>query len=127
MIGSYQKISTVDFNAMFTLNTQQLDFVATYNYLGMHLDRNMGLTTLLTKLKSRAVNKIYSLVKIRNMINVKCALSIYKQTILPGLDYTGFLLIACIFLIVQIYRISFFKLFYYLPGHLYNIETLELI
>ena len=95
VIGSYQTISTVDFNAKFTLNTQQLDFVTTYNYLGMHLDRNMSLTTLLTKLKSRVVNKIYSSVKIHNMMNVECALSIYKQTILPVLDYTGFLLIAC--------------------------------
>ena len=29
------------------------------------------------------------------MINSHCAITIYKQTILPILDYTGFLLILC--------------------------------
>ena len=39
-------------------------------------------------------NKIYSLAKIRNTIDMKCALAIYKQTILPLLDYSGFMLIS---------------------------------
>ena len=34
---------------------------------------------------------IYSLAKIRNRITLKCALAIYKQTILPLFDYTGFM------------------------------------
>ena len=95
LIGSYQKINTVDFNDKFTSNNQELNFTNTYNYLGIYLDKNMTLIPLLSKLKSRVVNKIYLLVKIRNMINTHCAIAIYKQTILPILDYSGFLLIAC--------------------------------
>ena len=34
------------------------------------------------------------LIKIRNNINTECAVTIYKQTILPLLDYSGFLLIS---------------------------------
>ena len=39
-------------------------------------------------------HKIYSLAKIRNLINMNCAFTIYKQTILPLLDYSGFMLIS---------------------------------
>ena len=41
------------------------------------------------------ISTIYCLVKIRNMINTQCDITIYRQTILPILDYTSFLLIAC--------------------------------
>ena len=34
------------------------------------------------------------LMKIRNNIDIQCAIAIYKQTILPLLEYTGFLLIS---------------------------------
>ena len=95
LIGSYQKINMVDFTEKFSIDGQELEFVRMYNYLGISLDTNMSLTPLLSKLKSRIVNKIYSLVKIRNMINSHCAITIYKQTILPVIDYTGFLIISC--------------------------------
>ena len=41
------------------------------------------------------IGKIYSLVKIRNLITLNCALTIYKQTILPLFDYSGFITISC--------------------------------
>ena len=40
-------------------------------------------------------NKIFNLQKIRKYINNKAALAIYKQTILPMIDYSGFLLLSC--------------------------------
>ena len=95
LIGSQHKINIVDFGDKFSLNNQSLEFTSTYNYLGIYLDKNMTLSPLLSKLKSRVINKVYSLVKIRNMITAHCAITIYKQTILPILDYAGFLLIAC--------------------------------
>ena len=55
----------------------------------------MTLSPLLVKLKKTLTNKIYSLIKIRDMITRTCAITIYKQTILPLLDYSGFLLISC--------------------------------
>ena len=48
----------------------------------------------LSNVKKIVSDKIYLLAKIRNHINVQCAVTIYKQTILPLLDYSGFLLIA---------------------------------
>ena len=95
LIASYHKLSSVDINKRFVLNDRELIFTGSYNYLGITLDKNMILIPLLSKLKARVVNKIYALVKIRNMINTQCAITIYKQTILPILDYSGFLLISC--------------------------------
>ena len=48
LIGSYQKINTVDFNENLTLDTQELDFTNTYNYLGIILDKNMTLIPLVS-------------------------------------------------------------------------------
>ena len=55
----------------------------------------MTLMPLLTRLKNLIASKIYSLVKIRDFITFKCALTIYKQTILPLFDYSGFIIISC--------------------------------
>ena len=95
LIGSYQKLNSIDYNTRFTLDDKELEFTDTYNYLGIFIDKNMSLVPLLSKLKTRVVNRIYSLVKVRNLINTQCAVTIYKQTILPILDYAGFLLISC--------------------------------
>ena len=94
-IGSPYKNNSLDLHEKFLLNGETLQYTEQYNYLGIILDKNMTLVPLLTKLKSRVVNKIYSLVKIRGLINTQCAITIYKQTILPVLDYSGFLLISC--------------------------------
>ena len=55
----------------------------------------MTLFPLLVKLKKSVIAKIYSLIKIRDMIMTTCAITIYKQTILPILDYSGFISISC--------------------------------
>ena len=54
----------------------------------------MILAPLFAKVKKRFAGKIYMLGKIRSNIDVKCAITIYKQTILPLLDYAGLLLIS---------------------------------
>ena len=46
------------------------------------------------KIKKIASNTIYSLIKIRNNIDTKCALTICKQTIVPLIDYSRFMLIS---------------------------------
>ena len=95
IIGSNYKISGIDLGNRFILNDQFLQFTNLYNYLGILLDRNMTLMPLLTRLKNIITSKIYSLVKIRDLITTKCALVIYKQTILPLFDYSGFIIISC--------------------------------
>ena len=95
IIGSGYKIGNINLNNKLTLNGDTLEFAETYNYLGLILDKNMSLTPLLSKLKKTVVAKIYSLVKIRDMITTQCAITIYKQTIMPILDYSGFISISC--------------------------------
>ena len=94
VIGTRYKLSSLDLNDRFTLNGVPLQHVSTYNYLGIVFDTNMTLTPLFAKVKKIVSNKIYILAKIRNQIDCNCAISIYKQTILPLLDYSGFMLIS---------------------------------
>ena len=93
VIGTPHKLSNIATDNRFILNNIALENVQSYDYLGIILDSNMTLSPLLSKVKRIVSNKIYSLGKIRNHIDVKCALTIYKQTILPLLDYSGFMLI----------------------------------
>ena len=95
VLGPNSKISALNMNNRFILNGQHLEYTKSYNYLGIMIDQHMSLQSLLSKLKSTVSNKIYSLVKIRDSITMKCALTIYKQTILPLLDYSGFVTISC--------------------------------
>ena len=43
----------------------------------------------------RIEHKVYMLGKLRYFIDRKAALLVYKQAILPYVDYAGFVLIAC--------------------------------
>ena len=95
VIGSKHKLGTVSLENKFNLDGNLLEFPETYNYLGLILDRNMSLTPLLTKLKQTVMSRIFSLIKICDMITTKCAITVYKQTILPILDYSGFITISC--------------------------------
>ena len=94
-LGTSTKVSTVNVEEKFMLNGQGLDYTKVYNYLGIILDQHMSLLPMLSKLKNIITCKIYSLVKIRDLITTKCALTIYKQTIMPLFDYSGFVSISC--------------------------------
>ena len=95
-------MTNVDRAHFFSVNKSYLDNVRTFNYLGITLDSNMTLGSLFALVTRKVSMKIYNLVKIRNFIDVNCALTIYKQTILPLLDYAGFMLIFSIYLIDKI-------------------------
>ena len=94
VIGTQHKLSLINIKNRFVLDNSNLENVCVYNYLGIIFDSQMTLAPLFSKIKGIVTNKIYTLVKIRNIIDTKCALTIYKQTILPLLDYAGFLLIS---------------------------------
>ena len=79
----------------FVLYNVPVQFTNRCNYLGILLDKTMSLMPMITRVKNLTLNKIYSLAKIRDCITLKCALTIYKQTILPLFDYSGFVLISC--------------------------------
>ena len=94
VLGTQLKLSSIDVNRRSMLDNCNLEHANVYNYLGIILDSQMTLTPLFSKFKKFISNKIYMLIKIRNNININCAVAIYKQTILPLLDYAGFLLIS---------------------------------
>ena len=95
VLGTKSKIMSMNQANRFTLNDQQLEYTKVYNYLGITLDQHMTLVPLISKLKNIITNKIYSLVKIRDLITTKCALTIYKQIIMPLFDYSAFATISC--------------------------------
>ena len=95
LIGSRSKLSKVDFTKYLKIGDNILHFVDKYKYLGTIIDKEMNLTALLSDLKKTVLHKLYVLRKLRPYITEKCAISIYKQTILPHFDYVGFMLLSC--------------------------------
>ena len=85
VLGSKPKFLGLKLDNRFTLNGHQLEYTKIYNYLGIILDQHMSLLPLLTRLKNTISSKIYSLAKIRDFITTKCALTVYKQTVLNRL------------------------------------------
>ena len=96
VIDSRHKLLTnVDYEHKLVVRNISLDYVKKFLYLVVYLDSEMALTPLVSHVKKMVSNKIKILVKIRKYITTKCALAIYKQTLLPLFDYAGFLLISC--------------------------------
>ena len=95
LIGSRSKLGKVDYANTLKIAGNVLSFVDKYKYLGTIIDKEMSLSYLLTDVKKSVLSKLFTLRKIRMYITEKCALSIYKQAILPFFDYVGFMLISC--------------------------------
>ena len=95
LIGSLNKLRNVDYATMVNLDNVPLNFVECYKYLGITIDKTMDLTKQLSLVKKTVMNHLFKLRKICKYINQECAVIIYKQTILPVLDYSGFLLHSC--------------------------------
>ena len=94
-IGSIQKLGLVDRNRNINLGNVPLQFVDRYKYLGIILDKHMDLTSYLSVVKKNVSNHLLKLRKIRKYVPQDCAVRIYKQTILPILDYGGSILNSC--------------------------------
>ena len=95
LIGSRSKLSKVDYANTLSIDARPLKFVDKYKYLGTSLDKEMTLSNVLADIKKSVLNKLFILRKLRGQITEKCAITIYKQMILPIFDYVNFLLVAC--------------------------------
>ena len=95
LFGSRSKLGMIDYTNCVNISGIPLKNVDKYKYLGVTLDKEMSLSSLLTDVKKSVLNKLFNLRKLRYYINEKSSLAIYKQTILPTLDYAGFMLISC--------------------------------
>ena len=76
-----------------TLDPLGFWIVKNHLYLGVIIV--MSLNPLLKSVNKRVSNMIFMLRKIRKFITFDAAILIYKQTILPIIEYAGFMLIAC--------------------------------
>ena len=84
-----------DVNRPLVAGDKQIQYVHTFNYLGVILDDQLSLTPYYHLVKRRIENKIFVLSKIRKFVDSRTALLIYKQAILPLVEYAGFVLISC--------------------------------
>ena len=69
---------------------KEMKIVNNYMYLGVKLDSRLLMKDHLKEIIKRASNKIFKLGKLRHRITEETSLLVYKQTILPILDYCGF-------------------------------------
>ena len=88
---------TVQYNLYRPLTTidGEIQYVHTFNYLGAIIDDQMCFTSHYHSVKRKVENKIFVLSKLRKYVDNRSALLIYKQAILPLLEYSGFMLISC--------------------------------
>ena len=93
IFGSRARLANMDTPACFMACGNNIGFVKHY-YLGMMIDSTMSLIPLTKDIKKRILNKIFKLRKLRKFLTFDAAISVYKQTILPIIDYAGFLLIS---------------------------------
>ena len=68
----------------------QLDRVGNYKYLGLEIDTNLDYHLHRQKLIGNVHSKINYLTTIRSFLTTSAALTIYKSTILPLIDYCDF-------------------------------------
>ena len=68
-----------------------LECCTSYEYLGIILDDCITFKSTISKNVSSASNRCYMLGNMRKRMSQKTALLVYKQTILPVLEYCGYL------------------------------------
>ena len=95
IISTKHRIQQLQDPQPFKLMGHDVQFVMNHVYLGIELDATMSLQPLWKSVYKRIHNKIFMLRKIRKFITFHAAILIYKQTILPIIDYAGFMSIAC--------------------------------
>ena len=79
---------------------KNIQFVNTFNYLGVILDDHLTFTPYYNMVKRR-------MVKIRKCVDNRTSLLIYKQAVLPVVEYAGFVLTSCT--IGQRYELQFLQ------------------
>ena len=76
----------------FTIHNTNVARAQYYSYLGIKMDEQLSFTQHGNNIISKVSNKLYQLRKIRPFINKKAAILIYKNMILPILEYGDIIL-----------------------------------
>lgn len=88
------KVDTTVLSNTLMLDNTMLEFVESYVYLGVTLDRHLNFSAHINKLKGICSQKLFTLSKIRKYITEGIALKLYKSLILSILDYGDMLYIG---------------------------------
>ena len=75
-----------------TYNNHPLENVRSYKYLGVDICEDLSMDNFVKNVYKKVNYKVYMFSKIRKYITTYAAIMVYKQTILPYLDYAGFLM-----------------------------------
>lgn len=73
------------------LGRAKIEFVDTYEYLGFVLDSCLSFQAHLSRTLQKINSKAVILYKVRNLMNPRIALQMYKTFLLPILDYVTYL------------------------------------
>ena len=95
ILGPRSKLHLLENPTPFNIKGKNINFVKQYTYLGVIIDNELSLVPMYKNMEKCLVDKVYMLRKIRKYLTYKASLQIYKQTILPMIDYPGHSLIAC--------------------------------
>ena len=95
IVGSKGRLNSIIDPAPFNAGNSRIMFVNHFTYLGIILDCELNLDSLYKNVTRQVDQKLFILRKIRRYITTGAAKAMYKQMILPLLDYCGFLLISC--------------------------------
>ena len=95
IVGTRGKLDRSVDPAPFNAGNSRIMFLQNFVYLGVTLDREMSLTPLYKNVCRQTDQKLFLIHKIRRYITVDAAKAMYKQMVLPLLDYSGFLLVSC--------------------------------
>ena len=95
IMGNRGKLNSITDPAPFNAGNSKITFVESFVYLGFTLDRELMLYPLYKNVCRQVDQKLFILRKIRRYITCDAAKTMYKQMILPLLDYSGFLLFSC--------------------------------
>ena len=94
-ISNTYKRNDIESHAPFNAGNSNILYVNKFCYLGCILDNEMSMLHEYKAIYRRIEHKVYMLGKLRYFIDKKAALLVYKQAILPYVDYAGFVLLSC--------------------------------
>ena len=95
IVCSNRKNDEIGDPAPFNAGNRQIMFVKNVCYLGAILDNAMTMALEYKAVYRKVEQKIFMLGKLRYFLDKKASLLVYKQAILPFIDYASFLLVTC--------------------------------
>ena len=82
-------------HAPFNVGNRPIMFVKKFCYLGCIIDDELTMIPEFNAVYRRVDHKVFMLNRLRYLLIKKAALLVYKQAILPFIDYAGFMLMTC--------------------------------